>query len=821
MSVLLQDLRFALRSLRRTPGFALAAILTLALGIGATSAVYSVGNGVLWRPLPVPDADRLAVLYAHREDGTGYQDLTWPDYRDLRAESGSLFQGLIAYSPRPVSLGLPGQAERVWAELVSANYFDVLGRPPALGRGFLQSEDSAGGTPAAILSDVLWRSRFQADPGVLGRTLRINGREFTVVGVAARRFQTPFYVGFQPGLWLPAGSAWGPLNPGPSGLDVRGNASFRMLGRLRPGVELSAAAVAVDGMVRRLAETYPATNRGTTGALFSEAEARPEPAMADGMRLGFRLFLVIGLVVLLVACANVASLLLARALARRREIAVRLALGASRARLVAQLLAESLVLALAGGGLGLLVASGLSGAVESLLRFSTDIPFVLDFSLDGRVVLFTTIVTLLTTFAFGLVPALQASSPGSAGALKADAAVWPGVHKSRLRSALVVAQLALCCLLLIGAGLVVRTFAAMQRVSPGFETHNGLLVGVSPGLVGYDATRGRTLYRDLLTRIGALPGVTGVTLAQSVPLEFTSNSAVVVPEGGAEAAPGKSGEAVGWTTVGPGYFSTMGTPLTDGRDFGPGDSLAAPAVAVVSREMAERYWPGQPAVGRVFHLNTADGIAFTIIGVAADAKYRQLSEAPEPHVYIPVGQNYPAEATLVIRAARDPLALIPMVRRAVAAVDPDLPVSDLKTIEELLAGRALLMPRIAARVTSALGVLALVLALVGLYGIVSYAVAQRTRELGIRLALGATGPGVIRLVLHEGLKLAGVGIAIGMIAAVAITRVARSLLFGVSPTDPMVLLLVLVSLSGVTLFASWIPARRAARTDPLLALRSE
>ena len=821
MSTLLQDLRYALRSLRRTPGFTLAAILTLALGIGATSAVYSVGNGVLWRPLPVPDAGRLAVLYAHRDDGSGYQDLSWPDYRDLRAESGALFQGLIAYTPRPVSLGLPGQAERAWAELVSANYFDVLGRPPALGRGFLQVEDSAGAAPAAILSDALWRARFQADPGVLGQTLRINGHEFTVVGVAPRGFQTPFYVGFQPGLWLPAGSAWRQLNPDPQGLDTRGNVGFRMLGRLQPGVELSAAAAAVDGMVRRLAEAYPTTNRGTTGALFTESEARPEPAMADGMRLGFRLFLVIGLVVLLVACANVASLLLARALARRREIAVRLALGAGRARLVTQLLAESLVLALAGGGLGLLVASGLSGAVENLLRFSTDIPFTLDLSLDARVVLFTAVVTLLTTFAFGLVPALQASSPATAGTLKSDAAGWRGVHKSRLRSALVVAQLALSCLLLIGAGLVIRSFTAMQRVSPGFETRNGLLVAVSPGLVGYDGTRGRALYRDLLARLKTVPGVAGVTLAQSVPLEFTSNSAVVVPENGAEAARGKSGETVGWTTVGTDYFSTMATPLTDGRDFGPGDSLAAPAVAVVSREMAERYWPGQPAVGKVFHLNTADGTAFTVIGVAADAKYRQLSEAPEPHVYIPVSQDYPAEVTLVIRAARDPLALIPMVRRAVAEVDPELPVSDVKTIDELLAGRALLMPRIAARVTSSLGVLALVLALVGLYGIVSYAVAQRTRELGIRLALGATGSGVVRLVLREGLKLAGIGIAVGMVVALVITRVARSLLFGVSPTDPLVLLLVLASLGGVALLASWIPARRAARTDPMLALRSE
>jgi putative ABC transport system permease protein len=821
MSSLLQDIRYALRSLRRTPGFTLAAVLTLALGIGATSAVYSVGNGILWRPLPVPDPHRLAVLYIHRDDGSGYDDLSWPDYRDLRGESRAVFEDLIAYTPRPVSLGLPGNAERAWAELVSANYFEILGRPPSVGRGFLPAEDSAGAAPVVILSDALWRARFRADPTVLGQVLRINGREFTIVGVASPGFQTPFYVGFQPSLWLAAGSAWAYLTPDPGGIEVRGDVTFRMLGRLQPGVDLSSARAAVEGMVRRLGVSYPDTYRGITGALFAESDARPEPGLAEPMRLGLRLFLVIGLVVLLVACANVASLLLARALARRREIAVRLALGASRARLVTQLLGESLVLAAAGGGLGLLIAAGLSGAVENLLHFSTDIPFVLDFSLDRRVTLFTTVITLLTTFAFGLIPALQASSPATAGALKSDAAGWRGLHKTRLRAGLVVAQLALSSLLLVGAGLVVRSFTAMQRVSPGFETKHGLLVSISPGLVGYDAVRGRQVYREVFARLRAVPGVTGVTLAQSVPLEFTSSSELIVPEGGATGTPDKPGETVGWTTIGPEYFTTMGTPLIDGRDFGPGDTVGAPAVAVVSREMAERYWPGQPAVGKVFHVKTFDGTALTVIGVAADAKYRQLSESPEPHVYIPLGQDYPADASLVIRAAGNPLTLVPQVRRELAAVDPDLPVSDVKTFDELLAGRALLMPRIATRVTATLGVLALLLALVGLYGIVAYSVAQRTRELGIRLALGATEQGVVRLLLLEGLKLAGTGIVIGVAAALMLTRVARSLLFGVSTTDPLVLGLVLASLAGVTLVASWIPARRAARTDPMLALRSE
>lgn len=817
----MQDFRFALRTLRRTPGVALAAIVTLALGIGATSAVYSVANGILWRPLPVPEADRLAVVYGHRDDGAGYVDFTWPDYRDLRAESRTVFDDLIAYTPRPVSLGVAGSAERAWAELTSANYFDLLGSRPALGRGFLPAEDSAGAAPVTVLSDALWRSRFQANPAVLGQQLRLNGREFTIVGVAPRGFKTPFYVGFQPALWVPAGSAWGALNPGESTLETRGQVNFRMLGRLRPGVDLATARAAVEGLAARLATQYPASNKGIAGALFLEPDARPEPEMASSMQLGFGLFLALSLVVLLVACANVASLLLARALARRREIAVRLALGAGRGRLVAQLLSESLVLAAIGGGLGLVLASVLSGGVQRLLHFSTDIPFVLDFSLDRSVVLFTTGVSLLTTFAFGLIPALQASSPAMAGALKSDAAGWRGVHRSRLRSGLVVAQLALSCLLLIGAGLVIRAFNAMQRVEPGFNTRNVLLVQVSPGLVGYDEARGRRVYRDLLTRLRALPGVTGASMAQSVPLEFTSSSDVVVPEGSRIGSAEHPGETVGFTTIGPDYFGTMGTPLIDGRDFGPGDTAGAPTAVVVSRAMAERYWPGQPALGKILHMQSLDGERLTVIGVAEDARYRRLSEVPQPHVYVGLSQEFPRDASLIIRTATDPLALVSLVRREIAAMDPDLPVSDIKTFEELLAGRALLMPRIATRITGTLGLLALVLALVGLYGIVAYAVAQRTRELGIRLALGATDRGVVRLVVGEGVKLAGIGIGVGLGVALIVTRVARSLLFGVSPTDPLVLGLVLVSLAAITLLASWIPARRAARIAPVVALKAE
>lgn len=815
---LLQDLRFALRSLRRTPGVAAAAIVTLALGIGATSAVYSIANGILWRPLPARDPGRLTVVYGRSEAAQDYVDLSWADYQDLRAQGSAVFEDLMAYGVRPVSLGFTGSAERIWSETVSANYFTLLGTPLSVGRGFVPAEDSAGAPPAVVLSDALWRARFQANPAILGQPVRLNGQQFTVVGVAPAGFQSPFYVGFQPALWIAAGSGWSALGSGDLG--ERGAVTLRIMGRLRPGVTVDRARTVVQDIVARLAQQYPATNRGLTGALFLESDARPEPDMAPGMRLGFLLFLALSVVVLLVACANVASLLLSRALARRREIAVRLALGAGRGRLVAQLLTEGLVLAVAGGGLGLLVAGGLTDGLLRLLHFATDIPFKLDFSLDTRVVAYTALVTLSTTILFGLVPALQASVPSMAAALKSDATIG-GLHKSRLRSALVVGQVALSCLLLTGAGLVLRTFLVMQATSPGFETRNGLLVSVSPGLASYDDVRGRRTLADLLVRLRGLPGVAQATMAQPFPLDFTSEADGFCPEGSERGSGDRPAEGAGTTIIGSEYFRTMGVSLVEGRDFVAGDTLGAPRVVIVSQALAARFWPGQSALGRILHLRKPDGVPLQVVGVVADIKYRQLAEAPAPHVYYPLAQESSSDGALLIRTTGDPLALAPLVRREIAAADAALPIADLKTIDELLAGRAMLLSRVATRITGVLSLLALALALVGLYGVVAYGVAQRTRELGIRLALGATDRGLVRLVVGEGVKLAGLGIALGLVAALGVTRVARSLLVGVSPTDPLVLGTVLGGLALFTLVASWLPARRAGRVTPVVALKSE
>ncbi len=813
MTGFFNDLRQSWRSLRRTPSFTLAAVLTLALGIGAIGAVYSVGNGLLWRPLAAPGADRLAVIYAQRDQV--YDDLSWRDYLDLRASTGKTFDDLIAYGAMPVSLGHAGAAERVWGEMVSDNYFTMLGGQPVAGRLF--RDGVTDGPPGIVISEAFWQARFNREASVIGTTVKLNGQQFTVLGVVSQAFRSPFYIGFSPALWLRTAD-YGVLEPGRvDRLMLRGEEEVRIMGRIREGVSLAAAQAALASAVQPLEAQYPAGRRPFTGALIPERNARPEPEMAGSMQLAFLLFLAVAGGVLIIACANVASLLLARAIARRREITVRLALGAGRGRLIRQLVTESLVLAALGGAAGGLVATWMTAGVSGLLRFSTDIPFIFDFSADRRVIGFTVAVTVVTTFLFGLVPALQATSPSLQQALRGDAP--RGAASTRLFATLVAAQIAVSCLLLVGAGLVVRTLGVMAEVSPGFTVDQRLLVSVAPGLQGYDDTRARQLYTRLASDLAALPGVRGVTIADDVPLDFTSNSAQVLADG--VETQGKGGVAVGLTVVGSEYFGVMDTRLLEGRDFAPGDTVGAPRVAIVSRAMVEQLWGSQPALGRVFRLGGPEGDPVTVIGVAADAKYRGLAEANQPHAYFPLQQDPPGSATIVLATGADPFALTASVRAAIAAADPDVPIASVRSYRDLLLGRSLLMPSIAARVTTAMGGLALLLSLIGLYGVISYRVAQRRRELGIRMALGATNASVVRLMLRDGVRLAAWGIVAGTVSAMIVTRFARTLLFGVSPTDPLVLSVVILTLIGVTLLASWLPARRAARVDPVLAMRGE
>jgi predicted permease len=815
MDTLVQDLRYALRALRRSPGFTLVAALTLALGIGANAAVYSVAGGILWRALPAREPGRLAVIFG-LPSGGGYADFSFADYREFRAGAYDVFEDVIAYYPVSLALSDEGKNERVWGEMVSGNYFDALGLPAALGRTFLPGEAEPGAAPVAVLSDAGWRSYFAADRGVVGRTIRLGGQPFTVVGVAPRGFTGAYYVGFQPALFVPAGTYDLVLPGTPGALDQHGATSFRMMGRLKPGVSVDRARAAVATIAARLGRDFPATNAGVGATALRELDARPEPEAARGFGFAAGAFLGgIGLVQL-VACANVANLLLARATARRREVAVRIALGATRGRLVRQLLVESALLAAAGLGLGLLLAEWLTGLLGSSLTLPTDIPFVFDFSLDAHAVGYTAGVAVLTALAFGLVPAWRASDPAVAPALKDGAPALAG--RGRLRSALVVGQVAVTCVLLVGALLAVRTLRAVGDVAPGFASSGRLLASVSPQLQHYDQPRGQVFYRALLERVRALPGVRGAALADYVPLEFAAHGGSLFVEG-RENRP--AGDPTFWNFVSPGYFDAIGTRLAGGRDFGPGDTTGAPGVVVISRALAEREWPGRLAIGRRLRIGTADAPPLTVVGVAEDVKVRQLTETPRPYLYLPLAQQYSPQATVVVHTAGDPLGLAPLLRRTVAELDAEMPLADLKTADALLAGRALVAPRIGAWFATSFGLLALALAVVGLYGVVSYTVTQRVREIGIRMALGADAARIARRVVADGLRLAGLGLAIGVPAAVALARLVRSLLFGVAPTDPTTYAVIVALLALVAAAASWLPARRAAAVDPMLALRNE
>jgi len=818
MSRLVRDLRYAVRALLRTPVFTLAAVLTLALGIGVNTVMFSVADSLLWQPLPVAHPADLVNLFRYNPAVGSWGDLPYADYLDMRASHGA-FADIAAYYPEPFGLSEGGRSERTWGELVSGNYFTMLGVPAARGRTF-DAAEAAGGAPVVVISDGLWRRRFGADPAAVGRTLRINGQFFTIIGVVSPRFHGVYYPGFTPDLWMPA-EQLDAVEMGPPGrLTARNGRQFRMMARLAPGASAAQAQAQARTVLARIAAEEPA-RRGLDVRVVREREARPEPAIAAGFTLAARLLLGGVALVLLIACANVANLLLARATARRREIAVRLALGASRGRLVGQLLVESGVLAVLGGAAGIGLALWGTSLVGDLLRIPSDIPFVFTFAVDGRVLAYTAALTILAALAFGMVPALQAVRPALVGALKNDSTVLRGVSGHRLRGALVVAQIAVSVVVLVTAGLALRTLANLRHVDPGFDASHGLLVTVAPDLQRYDHARGETLYRELQGRVAALPGVRAASLMQYVPMDFSSNGGRVYVPGHEASSQEASAESAGWALVMPGAFDALGVRLVAGRDFTTHDDSLAPDVAIVSETFAQRYWPGQDAVGHQLRLREADGPLLTVVGVAQDMKYNNLMESPTAFVYLPLTQSYEGYATLVVRTATDaPRALAPAVTGIVTSLDPDL-AYDVRTFADLMTGRALILPRLGAWLAGAFGLLALLLVSVGLYGVVAYGVGQRTREIGIRVALGADRRTVVRMVVGGGLAQAGLGLAIGTVLAFGATRALGSLLFGVRAADPLTFGTVAALLIAVALAAGWLPARRAARVDPVEALRSE
>jgi predicted permease len=815
MQTLWQDLRYGARMLLKKPGFTLIAALTLSLGVGANTAAFSLLNAFLFRPLPCASPERLVGYYIGKEEGNG---LSYPYYRDVR-DRNEVFSGFIAFRFATANLsgGAGGRNEYLWGYLVSGNYFDTLGVRAAMGRALTEADDRAPGAhTVVVLSHGCWQRRFGGDPAIVGKDVLLNGRGFTVIGVTpagffgTERLMSPEF--FAPMMMQRQ------IEPGGDWLEARDSGTLWAVGRLKPGVTIEHAQASVNLLTGQIAKEYPDHHLGLTVKLGAPG------LLVPGIRKAAILFAAILLalvgVVLLIACTNLANLLLARAAERRREIAIRLALGASRWRLLRQLLTESLMLAGAGGVLGSLFAVWIIDALLAL-KPSLDIPLNIDLSADWRVFGFTAMVSLLTGVLFGLAPAWKASKPEITPALK-DAAPGLASHRSWLGRGLIVAQVAMSMLTLIAAGLIARSLTNAQKADLGFNPYNAVVMSFDLSLQGYDTARGEQFYRQLLERVAALPGARSAAVTSDRPLDPAMSSGSIYVEGRPAERGANQPEALEGRIT-PGYLATMEIPLLRGRAFTERDNRDAPLVAVVNEAFARRFFPGddplEKAIGKRFSRERAGPLA-EIVGVVKDGKYFSLGEAPQPYVYFPIFQDYSGDVTLIARSVTDTSALLAALRREVNALDATLPVYEVKTMEEHL-GFSLFPMRVAAAMSGSFGLLALALAAIGIYGVMAYAVSQRTREIGIRIALGAQESDVLRLVAGRGLTLVAIGLLIGLIAALLLTRFMESLLFGVSATDPLTFAVITSLLTFVALLACWIPARRATKVDPMIALRCE
>jgi predicted permease len=835
MEALWHDLRYGFRVLRASPGFAAVAVLSLTLGIGANTAIFSLVNAALLRPLPVTDPDRLVFVF-NGTTADPYSVSSYADYVDYR-DKNEVFTDLLVFSSITVSARSDDQADLLSGLLVSGNYFDALGVRAAVGRTFLPEEDRTPGShPVAVISHRLWQTRFAGDSRIVGQQLTLNGHAFTIIGVAPPGFEGAEVLESND-IYVPAmmQALVRPPRAGFSGemnadlLKRRGSRWMRIIGRLKPDVTIQQAQASMTALADALAQTYPDDNRNTVATLYPVSKVDPR-AHSQLISVASLLLAVVG-IVLLIACANVANLLLARASGRRKEIAIRLAMGANRWRLVRQLLTESTLLSLVGGALGLLVALWTTDVLKSTTPPQGVFSFALDYKLDGRVLTFTLVLSLLTGVIFGLAPALQASNPDLLPSLKDEAAaVATRLRRFSLRNLLVVAQVALSLVLLIGAGLFLRSLNNAQAIDPGFNAHKILDAQLSINLLRYTKAQGQEFYRQVIERVDSLPGVESASLARVVPMSGQGRTSSLFIEGkqGPDNVFRNEGDlseatesfSVAANVVGLDYFKTMGIPLLQGRDFTAQDREGTPSVVIVNQAFARQYFADQEAMTKHISLRGARGPWSEIIGVAGDSKYRTLGESPRPIVYTALGQNHETGMTLHVRTTGNPTAIAAAVRHEVQSLDPNLPVTNLVPMTEVLAG-SLFAARMGAVLLAVFGLVALLLAAVGLYGLMSYGVARRTREIGIRMALGAGTHSVLALVLKEGMLLVSGGLAVGLIVAAAVTRLLASFLYGVSPLDALTFLAIPVVLAVVALLATYLPARRAVRVDPMIALRYE
>ncbi len=820
METFWKDLRYAFRMLVKSPGFTLIAMLALGLGIGANTAIFSVFNGILWRPLPAKDPQQLVIL-ASKQPGLDFpRPLSYPDLKDYR-ELKAAFSDLAAYAPSPVNFGAEGRPERAWAELVSGNYFSTLGLQASLGRTFAPDEGWVPGKdPLMVLSYKYWQKRFGGNPAVIGQVVQVNNHSFTIIGVAPENWRGAYYF-LEPDFYLPL-TTLGILDPAQAdALDRRNTTFLRVVGRLQPGVTPAQAMAAAEPLDRRLAQDFPEAHNSTSLLVLPELKARPEPGLTNFMSTAALVFMLLVGLVLLIACANVANLILARANGRRKEFATRTALGATRGRMIRQLLTETVLLSVFGGLLGLVFARWAALALMSI-HIPSDIPLRLfDLRMDWRIFGFSFFAALTTGMIAGLLPSIQASRTDLADTLKAggrSGGASTGHH--RFRNALVVAQVAVCLLLLACAGFFIRSLRNSAQVDMGFRVDHTLMLNMDLGLQGYSEERGQQFYKQLAERVRSMPGVRDAAVAAYIPMGYDNSLVDIYPEGRPIDDKSKTESALD-DEVQPPYFQTAGTPVIQGREFTEADSATAPKVAIINETFSTKIWPGENPLGKSFRTKK-DGPPIQVVGVTRTGKYLFLYETPQLFVYFPLAQHYVSGGTLFVHTQGDPQQLVPAARDQFRQLDASLPVFAVTTMDaHVQYGKPLLPARLGAMLVGAFGLLGLVLASVGVYGVVSYSVSQRTQEIGIRTALGAQRSSVLRMVLKQGMSMAAIGTAVGIALSFLLFRGLSSVLYGVKSTDFATLGAVSAILLAVAFAASYVPALRATRVDPVVALREQ
>jgi predicted permease len=816
-----KDLRYAFRMLLKNPGFTLIAILALGLGIGANTAIFSVFNGLLWRPLPVKDPQQLVVLVSKSRDLEFTIPLSYPDFQDYR-QLHSVFSDLAAFVPNPVSFGVAGRPERVWTESVSGNYFSVLGVEAIRGRTFAPDEGWVPGKdPLVVLSYKFWQRRFAGDPSVIGQTVQVNQHPFTIIGVAPESYRGAYYF-IEPELYIPI-TALSIISPGQTGdLSKRSGSYYHVLGRLQPGVTPAQAMAAAEPLDRRLAQEFPDDRKSLSLLVLPELKSRPEPGTAASfMSTAAGIFMLLVGLVLLIACANVANLILSRANSRRKEFATRTALGASRSRMVRQLLTETVLLSVLGGIVGLIFAGWAAFGLMSI-RIATDIPIRLfDLRMDWRIFGFAFVAALLTGMIAGLLPSLQASRTNLADTLKAggrSSGASAGHHV--FRNALVVSQIAVSLLLLACAGFFMRSLQNSAHVDMGFRVDHTLMMSMELGLQGYTETRSQQFYKSLTERIGSLSGVRDAAVAGFIPMGNSNSIVNLFPEGQITDDHSKIETAFD-NLVQPSYFRTLGTPVIQGREFTDADTATTPKVAIINDTFAREIWPGQDPIGKTFRTEKT-GPPIQVVGLTRTGKYLFLYEKPQRYAYFPIAQRYTSSVTLLVHTQDDPERLLPTVREQIRQLDGSLPLFDVTTMEsQVRDGKALLLARLGAMLVGTFGILGLVLASVGVYGVVSYSVSQRTQEIGIRTALGAQRVQLLAMILRQGMTMAVIGISVGIVLSLLLFRGLSAVLYGVKSADLLILSAVSAMLLAVAFMASYVPALRATRVEPVVALREQ